>query len=270
MKKDDFAEYLIKEELKPTTINNHIRNLAKYKNIDMFDLEIEDMNIVLTLKEADINNSQKLTIGSTMSKYLQYLDKPNNNIIEFIKSINDELKKKYNKRNKEAKYQYTKKDILKQTNKFYKDKEYKSYVVSYLVYYFNVRNTDLNITICKSKKLAKNEKQNYLILRKNSVIYHRNDYKTSGTYGSKFHEIKAKKFIDSIKQLIKDDECTKLFDTFSNSTNMVKQFTPFGLKTSDIVKIVLAEDNTLHKASKISKNRGTALETLEQSYNLKV
>jgi len=270
MNKDDFAEYLEKEGLKATTINNHIRNLSKYKNVDMFDLSIEDTNVMLTLKEAELNNSQKLTLANTMSKYLQYLNKPNTNLIEYIKTINNELKKKYAERNKNKKYEYSKKDILKEINKFYKDSNFKGYVIGYLVYYFNTRNADLNILIVKNKKQAKNEKENYLILRKNSVIYVRNDYKTAGTYGSKQHEIRGKKFIDSIKKILGDAESAKLFDSFSNSTHMIKQMLPFGLKTSDIVKIVLAEDNSLHQASKISKKRGTALDTLESSYNLKV
>jgi len=270
MNKDAFAEYLEKEGLKTTTINNHIRNLAKYKNIDFFELSIEDMNVMLTLKEAELNNSQKLTLANTMSKYLQYLDKPNENIVEYIKTINNELKKAYAERNKNKKYKYSKKDILKEINKFYKDGKYKEYIVGYLVYYFNIRNTDLNILIVKSKKQAKNEKQNYLILRKSSIIYIRNDYKTAGTYGSKQHEIRSKKFFDSVKKILGDDDSVKLFDSFSNSTHMVKQMLPFGLKTSDIVKIVLAEDNSLHQASKISKKRGSALDTLESAYNLKV
>lgn len=270
MNKDEFALYLENAGLKATTINNHIRNLTKYKNLDLFELSISQDNIVLTLKEADINNSQRLTLASTMSKYLQYTNEPNDKLIEYINEINNELKKKYQQRNKTIKYEYSKKDILKEINKFYKEQNYKAFVVSYLVFHYNTRNLDLNIIICKSKRQAKNVKQNYLILRKKSVIYIRNEYKTSKAYGSKTHEIRSKKFIDSVNNLIGDEECTKLFETFSNSTNMVKQYTPFGLRTSDIVKIILAEDNTLHKASKISKKRGSALETLENSYNLKV
>ena len=270
MNKDEFSLYLEEQGLKPTTINNHIRNLAKYKNLDFFDLSIQQENIVLTLKEANINNSQRLTISSTMSRYLQFTNEPNDKLIEYINTINNDLKKKYEERNKLKKYDYTKKDILKEINKFYKEQKYKSFVISYLVYYFNTRNADLNLIICKSKRTAKDEKQNYLIVRKSSVIYIRNDYKTSKTYGSKTHEIRSKKFVESVKNILQDETCIKIFESFSNSTHMITQLMPFGLKTSDIVKIVLAEDNSLHKASKIGKKRGTSLQTLENAYNLKV
>ena len=270
MNKDEFALYLADDGLKPTTINNHIRNLSKYKNLDFFELSISQDNIVLTLKEAKINNSQRLTLASTMSKYLQFTNEPNDKLIEYIKSINTDLKKEYAGRNKAKKYEYSKKDILKEINKYYKEQNYRAFVVSYLVYYFNTRNADLNITICKSKRYAKDENQNYLIIRKASVIYIRNDYKTSKTYGSKSHEIRGKKFVESVKNILQDETCIKIFESFSNSTHMITQLMPFGLKTSDIVKIVLAEDNSLHKASKIGKKRGTSLQTLENAYNLKV
>jgi len=65
-----------------------------------------------------------------------------------------------------------------------------------------------------------------------------------------------------------DIKCTKIFDGFSNSTNILKNYLPFGLRTSDIVKIILSEDNTLNKANKISKNRGTNLQTLQNNYNI--
>ena len=270
MNNNNFKEYLENVGLKNTTINNHLRNLDKFNKLNFYDLKLTEDNIIKILKDDEINNSQRLTISSTMSKYLQFNLLPNNKLVEYIKSINDELTKKYAKRNKEKEYKYTKKDILKEINRFYKEGNYRAYIVSYLVYYYNVRNLDINVNICRAKKYAKDEKSNYLILRKNSVLYIRNDYKTSRTYGSKTHEIKSKKFIKSVEYLLQDPDikCTKIFDGFSNSTNILKNYLPFGLKTSDIVKIILSEDNTLNKANKISKNRGTNLQTLQNNYNI--
>jgi len=272
MNKSEFEEYLENVGLKPTTIKNHLRNLDKFNKLNFYDLKLTEGNIIKILKDDEISNSQRLTLASTMSKYLQFSLLPNEKLVEYIKTINNELNKQYNERNKNKKYEYTKKDILKEINRFYKEGNYRAYIVSYLVYYFNTRNLDVNVNICRSKKYAKDEKDNYLILRKNSVLYVRNNYKTSRSYGSKTHEVKSKKFLESVKYMLQDEDikCTRIFDGFTNSTNILKNYLPFGLKTSDIVKIILSEDNSLHQATKIGKKRGTNILTLEKSYNLKV
>ena len=270
MNNNNFKEYLENVGLKSTTIKNHLRNLDKFNKLNFYDLKLTEANIIKILKDDEINNRQRLTLASTMSKYLQFNLLPNEKLVEYIKTINNQLQKQYNERNKNKKYEYTKKDILKEINRFYKEGNYRAYIVSYLVYYFNVRNLDINVNICRSKKYAKDEKDNYLILRKQSVLYIRNNYKTSRSYGSKTNEVKSKKFLESVRYILRDPgiNCIRIFDGFTNSTNILKNYLPFGLKTSDIVKILLAQDNTLHKASKISKRRGSSLSTLEKSYNL--
>ena len=256
--------------MKPNTVKNHIRNIDKFEKLNFYDLNLTEDNIIKILKDDEINNSQRLTLASTMSKYLQFSLMSNNKLVDYIKSINNELNKQYNERNKNKKYEYTKKDILKEINRFYKEGNYRAYIVSYLVYFYNTRNADLNVNVCRAKKYAKDEKSNYLILRKQSVLYIRNNYKTSKTYGSKTHEVKSKKFLESVKYMLRDPgiNCIRLFDGFTNSTTILKSYLPFGLRTGEIIKIILAEDNSLHKASKIGLRRGTSLATLEKSYNL--
>jgi hypothetical protein len=272
MDKTEFEEYLVNVGLKPNTIKNHLRNIDKFEKLNFYDLNLTEENIIKILKDDEISNSQRLTLASTMSKYLQFTLMSNNKLVDYIKTINNQLQKQYNERNKKKEYEYSKKDILKEINRFYKEGNHRAYIVSYLVYYFNTRNADLNVNVCRSKRYAKDEKDNYLILRKNSVLYIRNNYKTSKTYGSKQHEVKSKKFLESVRYMLQDTDikCSRIFEGFTNSTNILKNYLPFGLKTSDIVKIILSEDNSLHQASKIGKKRGTAITTLEQSYNLKV
>jgi hypothetical protein len=270
MNKTEFEEYLVNVGLKPNTVKNHIRNIDKFEKLNFYDLQISEDNVIKTLKDDEINNSQRLTLASTMSKYLQFSLMPNKKLVEYIKTINNELNKQYAKRNKEKEYNYSKKDLLREINNFYKKGNYRAYIVSYLVYYYNIRNMDVNVNICRSKKYAKDEKDNYLILRKNSVLYLRRNYKTSSTYGSKTHEVKGRKFLESVRYMLRDPDinCIRLFDGFTNSTTILKSYLPFGLRTGEIIKIILAEDNSLHKACKIGLRRGTSLATLEKSYNL--
>jgi len=271
-----FQEYLEAQKLSPTTIRAHINNIKKINmfinNNDIDNSLINQNYLIDIIKDKDITLSQKLTISTTISKYLQYKQLPNENVVKYIADLNTTMKKNYKERNKNQQYQYTKKDILKEINEFYKKGNRRAYIVSYLVYTFSTRNTDLDVSITTHQKHCPNKKENYLILRKTSVLYIRNDYKTKETYGQLKNEIKNKKFVECVRYLLRDTDlkCVKLFDSFKNTTKILKRYLPFELKSSDIVKIILNENNTLNDASKISKNRGSALSTLQSNYNLKV
>ena len=56
----------------------------------------------------------------------------------------------------------------------------------------------------------------------------------------------------------------------NNLSYYIGKLTILGLNQSTILKIVLNEKNNLNQASKISKNRGSAIETLQSNYNLNV
>jgi hypothetical protein len=63
----------------------------------------------------------------------------------------------------------------------------------YLMMRYGVRNKDLNLSIVKTKKEMK-DGENYLLLKKDKVVYIRDDYKTHKTYGKKTHEIQTNYF----------------------------------------------------------------------------
>jgi len=271
---DGFKKHLEEQNLSSTTINNHIRNINKIIKLFGVDFmnEYSDKDLIEFLKNSELNLSQRLTISNTLSKFYKYLDLSNNKIIDYIAVVNNDLKKKYNKRNKNLEYEYTKKDLVNELNKFYDNKEYKKYIVSYLLIYYNVRNADLNIEIVKHKKYSTNEYNN-LILRKNSVLYVRTNYKTYDKYGVIKNEIKNKKFINSVvqyfnKETYDDRTPIKLFKNFNNSTNTITKYTPFNLRETDIIKIILKENNSLNQATKISERRGTSLVVLQENYNI--
>jgi hypothetical protein len=62
----------------------------------------------------------------------------------------------------------------------------------------------------------------------------------------------------------------KLFKSFLNPTKFLKKLLPYNLKTSDICKIHLNENNSLKDAVELSQKRGTNVNTLNTNYNLKV
>ena len=273
----DFNQYLINQNLADSTINNHMRNYDKIINIlgEDFEYEYSDEDMIDSLRKQRLTLSQKLTISSTLSKYLKFRDIENEKVVEYIFELNNDLRKGYNQRNKNLKYDYTKRDLINELNKFYTENKPKHYIVSYLLIKFNVRNTDLNLKIVKHMKYT-NKEDNFLVIRKHSIMYIRNNFKTKTSYGVKKNEIKNNRFYEMTEQFYNENKDTSidenrisLFNTFHNSTKLVKRYSVFNLKESDIVKIILGKDNSLHKASVISKKRGSSLDTLENSYNIR-
>ena len=269
----DFKSYLENEKLSSNTIKNHIRNIEKI--IDLyghdFIMEYSDIDIVESLKKEEFNLSQQLTLSNSLSKFYKYNELPNDHIVTYIAILNNELKKKYIKRNRELNFEYTKKDLIHELNSFYDNGDWKKYIISYLLIYLNTRNEDLNIEIVKNLKNSSKEYNN-LVLRKNDILYIRCNYKTQSIYGVKRNQIKSKKFYKALSMYYdkyqNDNGRVYMFEKFYNSTNQIKKNTPFNLMESTILKIILKEQNTLHKANKISINRGTNLQTLENNYNI--
>jgi hypothetical protein len=90
-------------------------------------------------------------------------------------------------------------DFTKALGEAYQKEEWKKYIVNTLMMRYGVRNKDLNLSIVKTKKEMK-DGENYLLLKKDKVIYIRDDYKTHKTYGKKTHEIVDKLFHEAVKK----------------------------------------------------------------------
>jgi len=265
---DLFVEYLKKTGLTDNTCNRHIRN---YKRLPFNDNSTQDDILKSVINDETISIPQKLLRLSSGSKYLKYKNMKNDKILSNIMELNKQITKTYMERNKKRKYDYNKQDILNEMNRFYDTGNKKAYLLSYLVVTFNTRNKDCDVTIARHKKYCKDKNENYLVLRKNDVIFIRNFYKTCKAYGTKEHIIRNKKILECVNYLMRDKEfkTRKLFDNFYNCTKIIKRYMPYQLKTSDIVRIILNCNNSLKDAVKISKNRGTTLKILNNNYNLK-
>jgi hypothetical protein len=90
-------------------------------------------------------------------------------------------------------------EFTKALGEAYLKDEYKKYIVNYLMMKYGVRNKDLNLEIVKTKK-EMNDGNNYLLLKKDKVVYIRDDYKTHKTYGKKTHEIHDNIFHECVKK----------------------------------------------------------------------
>jgi hypothetical protein len=259
------------EGLNPNTIKNHIRNVKKY--IDEYDDEPADQSKILkNVSEDDVYKTQsaKVTILKSISKYLQYKGLPVDKIVEGISKYNNTLNKSYVEKNKEKKYPHSLKDLKQGLKQLEKDGKCQEYIINYILINYNTRIMDLDVKLVNKK--PKDKENNYFYRRKNDIQYIRNIYKTSKQFGTKIHIIKNKSFLKCFDEMIENED--ELLWDFNQPAKQLQRYMKkkilFGYNQSDLIKIILSEKNSLSQASKIGKNRGTTLSTLNINYNLKV
>jgi len=181
--------------------------------------------------------------------------------------------------------------LTKYLNRLYSKNEYQSYIINYLLINYNVRNLDLDLILTDDMKeyhkLGKKGNENVLFVGKNNAVYYyRNQYKTAKTYGAKVIKLSSVKLAKSIKAYIAQQQAITNGDIYLLSlqngnrsgrdslSHYITKFTYQGLTESDIMKIIVTEKvksiADYNKLEKISRNRGTAIETIIEEYNLNV
>jgi hypothetical protein len=165
--------------------------------------------------------------------------------------------------------------IQEYIKELYDKKLYKKYIVNYLIANYGVRNKDVDVFIVSSAKDAKDDSQNYLIVKKNEVEWRINDYKTLSAYGPKKIIIKAKKFLEAINQLplntwLLTGTNTKLNETGLGTT--IKRMLFNNLTEGDYFKIILNDINNKPNATQYlqyySNKRGTSLDNIMSYYDV--
>lgn len=238
----DFREYLTNQGLSRTTIQNHLNNETTY---DLQKMKIKDLRELASL-------SKQLSVANTLSKFYQYSLKENDWIVKFIVEINNQ------RRPKKLTTTLTIHDIKQKMNQYYKDKQWREFLVSYLLMYYQTRNQDL-VATCISKGDVMDSTKNYLVLYKRYVRFIRNDYKTHEQYGKKNFVIRSRKVMRAVKEML-----GKSISDTSNITRDVKNI--IGITEGEFLKLYLKENNTSETFKRVSLNRGTNVETLLSSY----
>ena len=255
-----FELYLENQNLAETTINTHIRNLTAYGKVGL------SQNIIV--KKLDLNETwpRRLSQANSISKYLQFKQQPNDQIVQYIHNANNEIQKDATKRQIDLSHDPclpTLREMKAHMNSLFDKGDYRGYAIMYLFLTYTLRNQDLIARVVKSKKET-NETENYFIVGRKRVIYLRNKYKTADKYGTKSHVITNPKFVTAIKNF------NYLLRETDNIDRVIKNITAGigGVTESVIAKIVLRENNTMAGLKKISHNRGTDISTLINSYNI--
>lgn len=156
-------------------------------------------------------------------------------------------------------------DFVKALQEAYNKQEFKKYIVNYLIMTYGVRNKDLNLEIVKTKKEMK-EGNNYLLLKKDKVVFIRDDYKTKSTYGKKTHEIHDKLFYEAVKKtglgkLIAEQQISNgLRKLYINKMGEAKIFKMMIDKYYD--------DADSASIKRLAADRGTSLSVVQGFYNV--
>jgi hypothetical protein len=245
--------------LSEKTISEHSRGLDKFQKIGG-DLKWSENEIVDFIKEHYNEGSERKIISSTISKYRHYKGKPNEVIRGFLRQANAEASLLQREANDKLKENLPDIDFKQMLNGYYRDKQYKSFVILYLLTNYNTRNKDLVVKVVNDESDL-NEKENFLWIREKDIVYLRNDYKTKNRYGGKRDVIKSRKFFNAVQKV------DFLLENNNNLDRQVKAVTG-GINQSTMFKMLVASNNNLKSIAKASKNRGTNMETIAKSYDI--
>ncbi len=201
------------------------------------DLKWSENEIIDFIKENYNEGSERKIISSTISKYRHYKGKPNDIVRDFLRQANAEASLLQRQKNDKLKETLPSVDFNKLLNGYYRDKQYKNFVILYLLLNYNTRNKDLVVKVVNDESDI-NPNENFLFIRDKDVIYIRNDYKTKNRYGSKRDVIKSKKLFNAVK------EVDSLLENNNNLDRQVKAVTK-GINQSTMFKMLVASNNNL-------------------------
>jgi hypothetical protein len=257
----DFRQYLEGQGLAQSTINKHLKNITEFGKIGG-----SQRIMILRIEALKQTVGTRLSLAGSISKLLQFNNQPNDQIVAYIKQLNELLQQDSDRRQKEMSVDDTLptvKEIKKYMDTLYDKGNYLSYALLYLMVTYQTRNKDLILSVVKSKKET-NLQDNFIVLGKTQATYIRNNYKTAYKYGQKVVIIKNLKFMNAISNL------SHLLKPTDNIDRVIKKATDgIGrIGEGTLAKIMLRDNNTIHGLKKVSKNRGTDINTLINSYNI--
>mgnify|MGYP003643633122 FL=1 len=150
----------------------------------------------------------------------------------------------------------------------YDNKEWIKYILNYLWFNYGVRNQDVDLTFAKTKSAMTDLTKNYLYVKLKQVVFVRNAYKTSATYGKQSHVITDNKFIASCFNQMQLS--TSLFND-KLIGNAVRKYLINGMLESHIFKMLIADAvgrKDTDEINLLSASRGTAIETIKEYYDI--
>ena len=135
----------------------------------------------------------------------------------------------------------------------------KQYVIMYLLIHLQTRNLDLVAKVTHNLDDVDKE-NNWLFVRKDDIVFYRNNYKTKSKFGMKKDIIKGKRFhfaVSQVKELLRPEE--NLYRSVMRITGNINETT--------MMKMSVCNNNNIKGIKTISKNRGTSMNTISTNYD---
>ena len=286
----EIESYILENpKLSPQSQKTYTRNYNKL--IDLLNEEelndIPQKDIINVIEKLENANSKIMLVNVAMNVKAHF-----NNRIDLLKKHREKLKQEINQ-NKNVKKDVKKNNVptynelQRYLNSLYLDANWRGYIINYLLINFNVRNKDLDLIIVNNvndyKAMGLKGDENVIYVGSKN-IYVRNNYKTVKQYGQKKNSFNSRKFGVAVKSFFNDqnpeDNIVYLLSDKNGNRisgdslgNYIKKYTLNKMSESDYNKISVSRVKDMDDyplLEKISKNRGTSIETLISEYNLNI
>jgi hypothetical protein len=212
-----------------------------------------NLNLVLLVRRAnDLEVDKLINLRNSLSKDITATRKKN------LSDMNDKL----------PSYEYIKNELDGLSGR--------RYIINYLFVSHGLRNKDINLQYVK--KVPQDGESNYITSNKKNTKLHIRDYKTEEKYGDKEIVIKDEKFIQELKRLGLGDGDYLISKANGDRINSVSTFNEKVLNLSidklgqnRLFKVVikhLLNTKGFDELERLSRDRGTSLDTILKSYNL--
>jgi len=168
--------------------------------------------------------------------------------------------------------------IVKYIDTLYKEKNYKDYLINFLIFTYGLRNKDINLTLVKNDDFKKLDvlNSNYLIIKKTECMLYITDYKTASSYGVKKIVVRSRRVLNAVQYVGVGSLITNKFNQSVNDTNLNYYINLYDkLNESDYYKINInhfqSQPNSLQKIAKLCNTRGSCdVNVLNKHYNINV
>jgi len=258
--------------------------ISKYNTLkSLFNTELKEVSqerVIEVLKEEYPNVHSQQAFMNIFILIRKLYNMPVNELESYRKGNREVLKQAIVENNKVLVETLPEYDALLQyLNDLYQQKEWRAFIINYLLIYCNTRNQDLIADIVTKVADGKDPKKNFIIFQAKlkTATFIRNVYKTShivkadgniAGYGPISIKIKNNLFAEALKQLLATGE-TQLIPNTNTLAYTIKRYTYKGLGEGNIFKIVVNHfRNDIDMLQQIALNRGTAIGTMLENYDI--
>lgn len=258
--------------------------ISKYNTLKaLFKTELKDVSqerVIEVLKEEYPNVHSQQALMNIFILIRKLYNMPINELELFRKGNREVLKQVIVENNKvlvDTLPEYD--NLLEYLNELYRQKEWRAFIINYLLIHCQTRNQDLIADIVTKVADSKDPKKNFLVFQAKlkTITFIRNVYKTAHIvkpddsitgYGPISIKIKNNLLAEAVRQLLATGE-TQLIPNTNTLAYTIKKYTYQGLGEVNIFKIVVNHfRNDVDMLQQISLNRGTAIGTLFQNYDI--